>query len=74
MSDSKLLSCPKYYGGENNSYEAIKIIEALDLNFHLGNVFKYIIRAGKKDTNKEIEDLNKALWYLERHIKNLSQP
>lgn len=74
MSDSKLLSYPKYYGGHDNPYEAIKIIEALDLNFHLGNVFKYIIRAGKKDTNREIEDLNKALWHLERYIKILSLP
>lgn len=73
MSDSKI-SYPKYYGGQDNPYEAIKIIEALDLNFHLGNVFKYIIRAGKKDTNREIEDLNKALWYLKKHIKNISLP
>jgi len=73
MTDSKI-TYPKYYGGHDNPYEAIKIIEALDLNFHLGNVFKYIIRAGKKNNNQEIDDLNKALWYLERHIKSLGLP
>ena len=67
----KKLTYPTYYGGHDNPYEAIKIIEQLNLNFHLGNVFKYIIRAGKKDSNKEIEDLNKAMWYLEKHINNL---
>ena len=39
---------PDYYGGEDNPYEAIKIIEAYDLNFSLGNVIKYVLRAGKK--------------------------
>ena len=59
---------PKHYGGENNTYEVIKVIEALDMDFHLGNTFKYIARAGKKGTDKEIQDLKKALWYLERKI------
>jgi hypothetical protein len=38
------------------------------MDFHLGNTFKYIIRAGKKDSDKEIQDLEKALWYLQRKI------
>lgn len=61
---------PKHYGG-NTTYEAIKVIEAWELNFHLGNVVKYISRAGKKDTNKTKEDLLKAKWYLERYIGTL---
>lgn len=61
---------PLHYGGTHNPYEAIKVIEAWDLGFCLGNVVKYISRAGKKDSSKEIEDLEKALWYLEREIKN----
>jgi hypothetical protein len=60
---------PAYYGGKDNNYEAIKVIEAWDLGFCLGNVIKYLSRAGKKEPNREIEDLEKALWYLERHIK-----
>lgn len=51
--------------------EVIDAIEAWGLGFHLGNVVKYCARAGKKDTKKEKEDLNKALYYLQRHIKNL---
>lgn len=59
---------PSHYGGENNPYEAIKVIEAWELNFCLGNVVKYVARAGKKQS--KLEDLKKALWYLEREISN----
>ena len=62
---------PQHYGGELNTYEVIKIIEALEMDFHLGNTFKYIARAGKKETDREIQDLKKALWYLERKIQLL---
>lgn len=62
---------PTHYGGQQNPYEAIKIIEALDLGFCLGNTLKYISRAGKKDQANEIEDLKKARWYLDRQIQNL---
>lgn len=64
---------PAYYGGEDNPYEAIKIIEALDLGFCLGNAIKYIVRAGEKDTTAEAEDLRKAVWYLERRIQQLGK-
>jgi hypothetical protein len=60
---------PEHYGGENNPYEVIKVIEALEMDFHLGNTFKYIARAGKKGTDKELQDLEKALWYLQRKIE-----
>ena len=59
---------PQHYGGKENPYEAIKVIEAWELGFCLGNVVKYLSRAGKKDPTKELEDLKKAQWYLERHI------
>ena len=61
---------PEHYGGDN-IYEAIKVIEAWNLDFSLGNTIKYISRAGKKEKAKEIEDLKKALWYLNRKINNL---
>lgn len=61
---------PAHYGGDT-VYEAIKVIEAWGLGFCLGNTVKYISRAGKKDPAKEIEDLEKALWYLNRHIEKL---
>ncbi|MCA9749268.1 MAG: DUF3310 domain-containing protein, partial [Romboutsia sp.] len=56
----------KHYGGKDNPYETIKVIEAWGLGFNLGNVVKYISRAGKKDFL--IQDLEKAKWYLEREI------
>ena len=57
-------------------YPADKIqpIEAIDqweLGFNLGNVVKYVARAGKKSSEAELKDLKKALWYLDRHIKTL---
>lgn len=58
---------PSYYGGEDNPYEAIKVIEAWNLGFNLGNTLKYISRAGKKDN--AVEDLEKARWYLDREIQ-----
>jgi hypothetical protein len=64
---------PDHYGGKNNEYEAIKVIDAWDLGFSLGNTIKYISRAGKKGKNKELEDLRKAKWYLEHHIKQLEK-
>jgi hypothetical protein len=63
---SENVNNPKHYGGKDNPYEAIKVIEAWGLDFHLGNVAKYISRAGKKES--EVEDLKKALWYLQRKI------
>jgi hypothetical protein len=67
----EMVSHPNHYGGAENQYEVIKIIEALNLDFHTGNAIKYIIRAGKKDPTKELEDLRKAAWYIYRKIKNL---
>ena len=50
-------------------YECIDIIEALDLNFNLGNAFKYIWRCGYKDD--AVVELEKAKWYLEREIERI---
>jgi hypothetical protein len=68
---NEMVNHPQHYGGEDSPYEAIKVIEAWDLDFHLGNTVKYISRAGKKGTDKELQDLKKALWYLQRKIENL---
>lgn len=67
---SENVNHPQHYGGDT-TYEAIKVIEAWGLDFHTGNAVKYICRAGKKDKEKELEDLLKALWYLKRKITNL---
>lgn len=62
---------PPHYGGGDNPYETIKIIEAWELDFCLGNAVKYISRAGKKTLTKERDDLLKAVWYLHRKIDQL---
>ena len=49
--------------------EPIDVIESWGLNFSLGNVIKYTLRAPYK--GKQIEDLEKARWYLDREIKRL---
>ena len=67
---SESVNHPAHYGGDT-LYEAIKVIEAWELGFCLGNAVKYISRAGKKDKTKEIEDLKKAVWYINRHIEKL---
>lgn len=56
-----------------SSIEPIDAIEAWQLPYHLGNVVKYVSRAGHKDKSKTLEDLRKANWYLSRYINNLEQ-
>lgn len=61
----------QYYGGPDNPYEAIKVIEAWKLNFNIGTVVKYLSRYNHKDPTRKVEDLIKARWYLDREIQNL---
>ncbi len=63
---------PAHYGGADNPYEAIKVIEAWELGFHLGNTIKYLARAGKKN-GRMLEDLRKARWYLDRAIERMER-
>lgn len=71
------VNCPKHYA--DSKIEVIDYIEDKNLGFCLGNVVKYVSRAGKKhsadktDKEKEIQDLKKAKWYLERRIKELEE-
>lgn len=64
---------PSYYTQGN--IEVIDFIEDKDLNFHLGNVIKYVARNGRKKSKgrsveeKALEDLKKAQWYLAREIR-----
>ena len=59
---------PSHY--TDGGIQTIDFIEAKMLNFNLGNVVKYVSRAGKKNPAKYVEDLRKAAWYLEREIMN----
>lgn len=60
---------PSHY--TDGKIEVIDFIEDKKLNYHRGNAIKYISRAGKKDKAKELEDLKKARWYIDREIENL---
>jgi len=64
---------PSHYGGKDSTYEVFNVLEAwgLDKDFYLGNVIKYVARAGKKSRTTEKEDLQKALVYLQRRIDSL---
>jgi hypothetical protein len=73
ITKNEMVNNPVHYGGKDNVYEAIKVIDAWDLGFSLGNTVKYISRAGKKHKDKELEDLKKALWYLQHHIETLEK-
>ena len=68
-----MVNHPEHYGGKENIYEVVKVCEAwgLDKDAYIFNVVKYVARAGKKDSNKEIEDLKKAMFYLDRKIERL---
>ena len=56
-------------------YTAFPGVEVIDLAEHLsfcrGNVIKYVARAGIKNSNTELEDLEKAAWYLQREIERI---
>ena len=59
----QVISSKHYNAGK---IEVIDFIEDQNLGFHLGNVIKYVCRA--KHKGKEMQDLEKALWYLQRYI------
>lgn len=71
MSIDQNVSHPSHYGGKDDPYETIKVIDAwgLDKSFCLGNVIKYISRAGKKDGNSLLQDLMKAQFYLNYEVE-----
>ena len=62
---------PSHY--TSGSIEVIDFIEDQKLPYHLGSAMKYICRAGKKDLTKNVEDLQKAVWYINRYIGLLEQ-
>jgi hypothetical protein len=61
---------PNHYKTDKG-IESIDVIEAFELDFCLGNAVKYILRAGKKPDQPIERDLEKAIWYLERKLKQV---
>ncbi len=68
---SKAVDHPEQYDGAGNPYDTIRVAEAWQLGFHLGNVLRYIALAGEK--SDALEALKKARWYLDRYIDNLEK-
>lgn len=66
---SDMVNHPSHY--TDGKIEVIDFIEDKRLNYHRGNALKYLCRAGKKDPDKEVEDLQKAVWYINREIRRL---
>lgn len=58
---------PDHY---DEGIEAVDVIESHGLNFNLGNVIKYVLRAGKKESQSKVSDLSKAIWYAGREMTN----
>jgi hypothetical protein len=69
---SGAVNSPSHYH-KASGVEVIVAIEAWGLGFCLGNVIKYVARAGRKDSGTRIEDLHKARWYLNRELEALEQ-
>ena len=63
---SDKINSPDHY--TSGGIETIDFIEAKEFNFRLGNAIKYITRAGRKDSETYVDDLRKAIWYLNREI------
>lgn len=61
------INSPPHY--KTGGIETIDFIEAKDLNYRLGNVVKYVSRAGKKLNSDPVQDLEKAAFYLQREIE-----
>jgi hypothetical protein len=66
LANNDLVNHPPHY--KAGGIETIDFIEAKDLNYRLGNVVKYVSRAGRKDSDP-VQDLQKAAWYLQREIE-----
>lgn len=67
---------PAHYGGDDNPYETIEVIKNVFgseacKSFCVANAYKYISRAGKKNPEKEKEDIHKAIWYLQYTVDNI---
>lgn len=61
---------PHYNTGK---IEVIDAIEDWELNFSRGNAVKYIARAGRKSSDTEVQDLEKALWYIQRELDRIKK-
>lgn len=68
--ENNIISHPAHY---TQGIECMDYIESHKLNYARGNIIKYVTRAGLKDASKEVEDLEKARWYLDREIERVKK-
>ena len=66
IEEKEMVNHPSHY---NQGIETIEYIESWSMNFNTGNVIKYVTRAGYK--NNQLEDMKKAMWYLQREIDRI---
>ena len=66
---SEQVNHPKHYTVDPSGIECIQITR--HRNFNIGNAIKYLWRAGLKESNSDIQDLEKAIWYITDEIKRL---
>lgn len=71
----EMVNHPSHYNQNMTGLEVIDIIEGQNWGkgFNRGNSLKYLMRAGHKNQETEIEDLEKAEWYLKREIDRLKR-
>lgn len=71
MQQSDMVNHPSHYTSHPSGIEAIQVTRWM--NFNLGNAMKYIWRSGIKNPDKQVEDLKKAVFYLNDEIKRLEE-
>lgn len=71
MKDKEAVEHPSHYL-KDTGHEVIDVIHAWQLGYNLGNVIKYVARAGRKNPEKLVEDLEKAIFYLNDEISRIN--
>lgn len=71
MTETEVVNHPDHYNGHPSGIECIEVVR--HMNFNLGNVVKYVWRAGLKGNTPTIQDLEKARWYLDDEITRRRQ-
>lgn len=69
QTENDAVNHPKHYISDPSGIECIQITR--HRNFNIGNAIKYLWRAGLKDGNSDIQDLQKAVWYIQDEIKRI---
>jgi len=69
MKQAQKVDHPAHYTRHPSGIECIDVVR--HMNFNLGNVMKYVWRSGEKNGEPALDDLKKAMWYLDDEIQRL---